>query len=288
MRLPDFSTHVGLNRLRQQMRAELISWRPGLHWENIDVTLVTTGIEIPPDEIEYAPDGTLEYKGRKVVVYIRDQYRSRDSDPEDLYRFHVADCTTLRTMKQQNRYARYVAASRRDGRFKVNLLGGFGNAPREERAENIERRLYICKHCLERLNYRAYRRRPRFERDNIWRTFLLTEYFEKYDSEISDVPEHTEISDPPNEYAPDQNQISRDYRARAGWTCQACFINLRERPEFLDVHHRNGRRNDNTDENLVALCVSCHTEEPQHQHMESMPRYRKFQQWINELEDEVE
>ena len=108
MKLPDFSKYVRLNQLRQQMGAELISWNSGGDWDPIDIDglLVTTGIDIPPDEIEYAPDGTLEYEGRKVVVYIRDQY-VLDSyklvdpdelvDPEQLCKFHVADCPTLRT-----------------------------------------------------------------------------------------------------------------------------------------------------------------------------------------------
>ena len=78
MKLPDFSKHVGLNQLRQQMGAGLISWRSGGDWKPIDIDelLVEDGIDILPDEIEYAPDGTLEYEGRKVIVYIRDQSNS--------------------------------------------------------------------------------------------------------------------------------------------------------------------------------------------------------------------
>ena len=73
MNLPDFSKHVGLNQLRQNMGAELISWNSGEEWNsiNIDKVLVTTGIEITPDKIEPADDGTLEYAGQKLVVYIR-------------------------------------------------------------------------------------------------------------------------------------------------------------------------------------------------------------------------
>ena len=68
MKLPDFSEDEKLNELLQLMGAELVPWQSG-----IDGMLVTMGIEISQEEIEYAPDGTLEYEGRKVVVYIRDQ-----------------------------------------------------------------------------------------------------------------------------------------------------------------------------------------------------------------------
>ena len=82
MNLPDFSKHVGLNQLRQNMGAELISWNSGGDWKsiNIDEILITTGMDIPSDKIEYADDGTLEYEGRKVVVYIRDQYAISDRE----------------------------------------------------------------------------------------------------------------------------------------------------------------------------------------------------------------
>ena len=65
MKLPDFSENNGLNELRQQMGAELISWRSGGNWDPIDIVLGGEGKEIPPEEIEYAPDGTLGYEGRK-------------------------------------------------------------------------------------------------------------------------------------------------------------------------------------------------------------------------------
>ena len=288
MRLPDFSNDAHYNSLREQMGAELISWNPDGNWTSIDLgnLLITTGVDLNLEQIEPDRDRTLVINGQKVVVYIRDQYRPRDSDPEGLCRFHIADCSTLQQMRRQNRYQRYVAATRRDGLFIVNFLGDFGEGTRED---NVECELYVCKNCLTRLNYNGYRRRRGgSERVNIWRRFDLREFFERYDTQISEVPTATDISDPPNEYAPDQNQISRDYRSRAGWTCQACFIDFRHRPEFLDVHHRNGRRNDNTDQNLVALCVGCHAQEPQHQHMELMPRYREFQRWINVLEEEVD
>ena len=161
MKLPNFSKHVGLNQLRQQMGAELISWDSGGNWDPIDIELGGEGKEIPPEEIEYAPDGTLGYEGRRVVVYIRDQYvfNSHEKvtpdklvDPEQLRKFHVADCPTLKTMRSQNRYERYVVATRTDGKFIVNFLVDDKD---HEKGERVERRLYVCKNCLNKLDYKS-------------------------------------------------------------------------------------------------------------------------------------
>ena len=275
MNLPDFSKHVGLNQLRQSMGTELISWNSGEEWKsiNIDKILVTTGIEITPDEIETADDGTLEYAGRKVAVYIRDiraQYVPIDSTREKLPRFHVADCDTLRDMRRSNRYERYVVTSRTDGKFIVNFL--------QDQVEEAERRLYVCKNCLDRLNYNGYRRRGNAGRDAIRDYFDLSAFFEKYDSQITRAPTHTDITAPLNTYSPNWNQISHRYKETRNWECEECGVNLGDKRKFLHVHHINGQKYDNNDKNLLSLCIRCHANKPQHHQIRSDPDYKEYMQ----------
>ena len=196
MKLPNFLQHVGLNQLRQQMGAELVSWESGGDWDPIDIELGGIGIEIPPDAIEYAPDGTLEYKGRKVVVYIRDQYvfgSYKRVDPEHLSKFHVVDCDTLKNMRSENRYDRYMVANRRDGRFIVNFLVG-GRI--HDRGKGVEHRLYICMNCLRQLARRSDHRRGNMEWDEMRESFDLKAFFERYDSQITEEPTHTDTTAP--------------------------------------------------------------------------------------------
>ena len=285
MKLPDFSEDKRLNELRQLMGTELIPWKSGGNWApiNIDEILITTGLDISPDEIEYAPDGTLEYKGQKVVVYIRDHisYELVDPDelvdPEQLRKFHVANCLTLKQMKSQNNFDRYVVATRTDGKFIVNFVV---DNRIHEKGERVERRLYVCKHCLNTLNYKRYRNR-KTQQDEIREFFDLNEFFEMYGSQITSEPTGTDLTAPVNMYSFDWDQISRNYREKMGWKCEECGIDLGARRKFMQVHHINGLKNDNREENLRALCIRCHAEMPQHQHMKSLPEYDQ-QQWLNQ------
>ncbi len=271
MKLPDFSKHDGLNELRQQMGAKLISSDIGGDWKriNIDQILATIGEDISLDKIEYAPDGTLEYEGRKVLVYIRDQYFRHPDIPSNLDRkrlrkFHVADCSTLQEMKEKGRYNRYVVATRRDGKFIVNFL-----MDGQLIEESVERELLVCWNCLKRLHYNIS---PE--------SFNLDDYFEKYSSQITREPTHTDTSAPLDTYPPNWEQISLQYKEKVGWKCEECDRDLVARTEFLEVHHTNGLKHDNREENFRALCISCHAEQFQHQHIKSSSKYREYLQWI--------
>lgn len=244
------------------MGAEFIVWNSERDWDPISIVLDTEGLDISPDDLEYPDDGTLEYKGRKVVVYIRDQ--RVEFQP---YKFHVANCKTLSQMKAQNLYDRYVVATRTDGMFTVNSY----DDNHDLIEEGAEHRLAVCINCLKALNYKAYNDCRRADQREIISEFELQAFFLEYPSQITPTPIHTETTAPLNDYTVDWPEISLRLREQNNWSCERCGrdFNGPERQQLLHVHHINGTRYDNRPENLQVLCSICHSLEPQHEHMRS-------------------
>lgn len=74
-------------------------------------------------------------------------------------------------------------------------------------------------------------------------------------------------------------QLSRQVRERANWKCQQCGINLSNSHYYLDAHHIWGTQY-NTYNDLEALCIGCHAEQPVsgHLRLKSEARYQEFMQ----------
>ena len=271
MRLPDFKQHDLLNQLRLQMNAQLVNWSEGGIWNSIDIDeiLETTGHDISPEELAVARDGTLEYEGRKVVVYIRDQLVQYKP-----YKFHVADCKTLTQMRLNNRYDRYVVSNRTDGTFTINST---------EQGRIVEKgvneKLSICWNCLIRLNYRGFEESNQQTRNWILKSFKLDEFFQKYPSQIKNVPSHTDVTAPVDLYTLNWDNISRRYRESTNWRCEKCQVSLSDKREYLHVHHIDGNKNNNHSENLRALCIACHADLPYHSHLIRKSEFIAYMNW---------
>jgi phenylacetate-coenzyme A ligase PaaK-like adenylate-forming protein len=71
--------------------------------------LIDSAIPVNKSEIAGRPNDLLEYKGRKVCAYIRDQkatvnFYNKTSD----YRYHLCNCGTLQSMRNIGREHRYL------------------------------------------------------------------------------------------------------------------------------------------------------------------------------------
>ena len=129
--------------------------------------------------IKVAPDGTFTYKDRKIIVYIRDQFINNPdidiSDPENLRRFHIANCRTLQRMQSNGRYQhRYVLSTRKDGNFIANIMC-FGEIIAQD--ELVE--LLVCRDCLSHLGYNGFTQAlPEEAKMLIVREFPLREFLD--------------------------------------------------------------------------------------------------------------
>ena len=227
----------------------------------IEKLMTGPGITVGSDDVEVASDGTLEYQGRKVVLYIRDV-------KGHLPKYHVVDCHTLSDMRSKGKYKRYVVTRRTDGEFLLNFAD---NLLRDEPETH---RLDICKNCLWKLNMR-YLYAPN--------AFPLADWFNAIDPGYEPPPRDgiygprtTPTTGPASNYPPNWNLLSLQCRERAEWKCEECSIRLNLRPQrkFLHAHHLKSTSH-NRPEDLKALCVGCHAEQPGHD-MKSLPYYQEF------------
>lgn len=216
-------------------------------FEPLDIELSGDGIQINPSDIEVV-DGLLSYKGRQVLLYIKDHSRNYDKamiDGKNGNKFHVAHCKTLQEMINKSRYERYVATNNLSGNFKISA------SQRPER----EVKLWVCQNCLELLNYKKSREHYTIKRSNA-ATFSVKEFFATYSSNFKYMPQYKDTVDVG--YVANWESISKSLRSEKNYICDSCTINLSTQPFLCHVHHRNGVKQDNSKENLQVLCADCH------------------------------
>lgn len=272
MKLPNFLLASDLNALRHEMGASLaVSFKIENIYKPIDLRdqLRQDGIEVKFDEVQVLQDGTLAYKGYRVLLYIRDI--SNYGQREEMPKFHLAFCSTLDKMKRNHRFARYVVANRDDGMFQVNIM--------EHGAKPKIVQLNVCQMCLASISWRGFQldldRTLRIDRV---KNFLLKDFFKQYPQDlILEKPIHTSETAPLNDYSVDWGDISERIKQTRGYRCSKCLIALGiQESKHMHVHHINGMKNDNSDANLSVLCIRCHADEPMHGHMKSLPAYVDF------------
>ena len=173
-------------------------------------------------------------------------------------------------MVANKRKFRYVASSRNDGYFALNFFPFQNHEVVQIKSE--ERRLELCMYCLSELNWQDINSR-RKERFAIRAGFDLKKFFTKYPKNILQAKDtqglFSDKNAPLNQYSQDWAQISRRLRAEVGYICQRCGKDYSQNKQFLDVHHKNGLKYDNSKGNLEVLCKSCHSKEFAHEHLKT-------------------
>ena len=225
----------------------------------IDIQL-EEGIEVDLSEVGVTDNGLFIYRGRQVLLYIQDHGRRvQDAldDGDSGRRFHVAYCRTLEDMRSKGRYERYVATNDLSGEF---YIAGYDYDSREP--INGKTRLKVCKNCLSKLNYRRAGR----TRDQIVAEFDLKAFFATYQSSFPHMPSRR-AGEFDGQYTADWGEVARRYKETKNFTCESCHLDLRNALSLLHVHHINGVKTNNSPANLKALCIQCHSQQPDHKHI---------------------
>ena len=265
MRIYDFTAFKPLEDLLKKMDAVVNNKYDCTYtWDHLTEAelemLNTKGIELTIEQLERCiqADGSFEWKGQKVLVYIKEQWVKNDYDDRE-YKYHIANCTTQVSMRLQGRINRYVISTRKDGVFEVTLRNG---RTRQLIAANIERPMNICKNCLTTLLV-SYPQDYQFFN---YRDFELAIFLRKYSTKLKHLPEFNNKTVPKDDYPENWKEISQKYRTNKGWKCEECGLDCNSNRSFLHCHHI-GPKYDSNYGNLQALCKDCHRKKPGHNNM---------------------
>lgn len=280
MKLPNFIHNNLFKKIRKNMNIDdeyIVDINSKIDFRKLELDSAKfeqiehgTGLDISLEDLDIGEDNTIVYKGYKdknVILYIRDQYSYKSQ-----YKYHVSWCKTLREMRNNNKFNRYVISRRNDGTFHVNMMDPMSHKVIEE---NIIRELGICKNCLSEINYKGYNEYG-VNKKNIYDTFSIQEFLEKYDSRFNQLPKHTDITSPINQYPSNWRELSINYREYKNWTCEKCGLNCKNDKSYLDVHHIDSNKSNNSFSNLKALCKKCHGNEFGHGHYKALIESRKY------------
>ena len=284
MKFPDFKKCVEINQLMVAMGVSEIPALPVVRFETeivkkivteqvdledikIGEKLIDSAIPVNKSEIAGRPGELLEYKGRKVCAYIRDQkatinFYNKTSD----YRYHLCNCGTLQSMRNIGREHRYLTTQRSNGLFEAHDLT---STPIRSGLVRME----LCQNCIQILKQKNIFSFP----------FSLKEYYKRHDSyapiTIKTVEEVRNIQT----YSPNQQQISKEYRRATNFTCQVCSVHCSDSSGLLHLHHEDGNPANNDRFNLKVLCVDCHSKQPRHGRMLANPKFKRQINMITKL-----
>ena len=226
--------------------------------------LAADGIEVSYDEINIL-DPFLGYKDQLTVLYINTPSRTSKEEllDESIHakkpKFHITWCKTLDQMHKRGRGDRYVLSTKKISKYKIQATDL--DTGEKEWIDNVK--LDICRYCLDRTNYNGFTilKTSKEKKDEIVQGFVLADYFEENQASFTYLQALNHMSEEDsgiNDYPLNWRDISVRLRDSKNWTCEKCKVNLKDYKRGLQVHHRNGMRNDNKPQNLQVLCAICH------------------------------
>ena len=138
---------------------------------DIEIKLSTTGIIVEKEDIELVGP-YLSYKGEyHTIYYIFHSWCSSadllSNDPtKSTPRFHLTWCKTLKNMKKENRFHRYVLSQPKSNSFRVEARETDSELLRKHGEQHIieDVRLFPCQYCLGKMEYKGFNSEQKWEK----------------------------------------------------------------------------------------------------------------------------
>lgn len=258
----------GLKRALSELGYQVQEARPWTPISPVTVTAkdITNGnLEIRDDDSNvgmYFIDGN----GVKHVgfLYLQD-YKLDEYGPP---KYHLCNCSTIQQFKLNGFFSKYRWANTES----VTVVNR--NTGAEVRYEHLE----LCKNCISMI--REVAGHVTFQTSTQFVDFIKNKVYGNTNADedglFNDEGEAAIAEDIKKElglvgtdfgaeydifgYVHGWEQISRAFREKKNYTCQRCGIHIEDPLDrrFLHVHHKDGNKANNSDNNLECLCIDCH------------------------------
>lgn len=266
-----------LSVVRDFTKEDLIKVKLELQKDGLEINSLEE-LFINDDDILFTilPDGTLQ----RVNLYIAEEVIGIWNDElKPSYKYHIFRCATIENMFNSGRKHRYKINTRTDGTFYFRYINTRGRVIKEVEDEKIN----ICKKCLNKYFHLINRYYNPQESDIYVKEFDLEEFDKKFGSffNLKDY-EGLKIGNSdfaPNVYTSNWNEIAKKLKELRNYTCEKCGFRPRNDYEkkFIHVHHINGDKTNNNQDNLKVLCIKCHANiDSFHSQIKATQNYKEF------------
>lgn len=217
------------------------------------------------------PDGSLVRVNLYIATKEIDKHYLNNIQTEELYKYHIYQCSTISQMFNSGRKHRYKLNTRQDGTFFYTFHDFNGRFLKQ----NKHQKLNICKNCLKKFLQKKYASDYDVQNFNLEKFHQQNNGFFNFDTSSMEKGEDAK----PNVYSHKWTQISNQIKIKHDYTCQECAWQPKNtyQRKFIHTHHKNGNKQNNGESNLKVLCIKCHSEvDAYHTRIKSSANYKEF------------